>query len=701
MPRFLAIIIFSLFPFLGLFGQGNLLKEADKLFQSGQYERALNSYLSYNRSRPGEEIVLSRIGICYYETNNMAAARQSLQAAIATSKKPNTTAHLYLAKSHHADGDFFNAAANYKTFLKIIKEDDPLRDHVRDAIKRCGSGIRNQAVKANAIVENIGSTINSNEDNHGAVLSPNYDDRIYFSSAKWQTAGKSQSDIYIASLVNGTWSDVRPLDPLNTADDDRILDFNEDGQALIYWRGKNSFSGDIMVDTFSRDGFERRGYFKSPINASSGDGGAFMFNDTTLLFHSYRTGGYGGADLYFSIYRQGEWSKAQNFGPEINSSYDEMAPFLSNDGSVLYFSSNNTSSIGGFDLFKSTFELGKRQWATPSNLGVPINSGKNDTHLRIDKKGLKGYLTSDRPQSLGKRDIFVIYFKNYLPEQQSENVIASLVPSLDSKISLPESGNPQGTVAFDDSQIKNYQLAPLYYDENDKIIDPANIASLSEALKIMKQHPTVSLDVIGGSDIGAAVEFDLYFSIKRAEDVANYLIQNGISSERIIARGCGHNYPVVRHTINGQPVLIAKKLNRRVDLQFKNLNGLPLKVERQAPQINNSTLELRGIKILENHTRGLSYRVRIALTDNMYNGEIISEYPDPMIDKSMDQDKYRYTVGLYNTYQSAQFMKNDLIKKGITDVAVIAFVNGNEVDKDAALELVDNYPDLVHFLVNE
>ena len=77
MLRFLIILLFFLVHSL-TFGQGNMLKDADAFYNSHQYYKALNSYLAYNRSKPGTEHVLTRIGICYYQTNNTTAAKKSL-----------------------------------------------------------------------------------------------------------------------------------------------------------------------------------------------------------------------------------------------------------------------------------------------------------------------------------------------------------------------------------------------------------------------------------------------------------------------------------------------------------------------------------------------------------------------------------------------------------------------------------------------
>jgi len=713
MFRFLAIGIILFSTSVLSIGQGNFLKEADLYFQQGLYGKALNVYNAFNRNKPGNELVLTRLGICNFHTGNTSNAINSLTALLATAKKPDADAHLYLAKSHHAEGNFLAASNAYKAFLGKTKIDHPLRKNVRDAIKRCGSGIKLQAVKANAIVENIGSNINTSNDEYSVVLSPTYADRIYFSSVRSSNIGglrnasgqldmkygDNTSDVYSASVVNGSWDNINALGGnLNSEKDDHVLDFSRDGQSLLIWRSANGYAGDVIVDTFSNDGIQRRGLFNAPISGKDGDGGLMFYNDTTILFYSNREGGFGGQDLYTSFFTNGNWSKAYNLGAEINSPYDDISPFLSSDGSTLYFASNRPSSIGGFDIFKSSFEVGRQLWSAPSNLGQPINSGRDDYQLRLDSKGLQGYFVSNRPAGQGKLDIYVIYFKNYLTEQQSDNVIASLQPLVDAD----SAGQLSDTeVTFDESQIKTYDLDPLYYDENDLILDQTNIATLDKVIEILQLNPSVNIEVVGSSDQSASVEFDLYFSIKRAEEISNYLSQKGIDANRIISRSAGQSYPLIRHKVNGQPVLLAKKLNRRVEFIFKNTDGLPLKINQPKPDVKNPSFKLNGIDRLANQAKGLSYRVKVASTGNMYNGSIISNYPDALIDKPLNENLYRYTVGIYGIYQSAQFMKNDLIKQGVVDSKVVAFLNGKELTMDAALFKIDDYPDLGNFLVGE
>ena len=95
-------------------------------------------------------------------------------------------------------------------------------------------------------------------------------------------------------------------------------------------------------------------------------------NDEQLFFVSNMPGGYGGFDLYFVIKKGDNWGKPINLGPEINTKFDELFPFVS-DG-VLYFASEGHYGYGGLDIFKA--EL--KEKTEVINLGHPINSSYDD-----------------------------------------------------------------------------------------------------------------------------------------------------------------------------------------------------------------------------------------------------------------------------------------------------------------------------------
>lgn len=119
-----------------------------------------------------------------------------------------------------------------------------------------------------------------------------------------------------------------------------------------------------------------------------------------MIFASDQPGGYGGMDLWMVEKKGDSWSVPINMGDKINTPGNEVFPFMSED-EVLYFASNYHPGYGGLDVFETKSNgLG---WSKPLNVGIPVNSSKDDFGL-ITKDGLvSGYLSSNRG---GEDDIF-------------------------------------------------------------------------------------------------------------------------------------------------------------------------------------------------------------------------------------------------------------------------------------------------------
>ncbi len=126
-------------------------------------------------------------------------------------------------------------------------------------------------------------------------------------------------------------------------------------------------------------------------------------NGKLLYFSSNMPGGYGGADLYVSVKIDTTWSYPKNLGPDINTPEDEQFPYIHNDG-TLYFASNGHPGIGGYDIFFS--KPVKRKWSKPQNMGAPINSAQDDFTIVFDNKSGGGYFASNRKGGIGSDDIY-------------------------------------------------------------------------------------------------------------------------------------------------------------------------------------------------------------------------------------------------------------------------------------------------------
>ncbi len=693
--------------------------EADLFFEKQKYRQALFYYLEYQKYKSGDKNIILNTAICSFYANEISEAQKYLNFLIENEKGISPKTYLYLGKCAHAQLNFKEAVKQYKFYLAKAKLEVSDRRTVRDAIRRCGVGLRLGNTNTSAFVENMGDKVNAVNDDFAPHISPNYEDKIYFSSERIGNLGGLRddaglrdakfgsyaSDMFYTKIVNGAWAATTPLSTLlNTPRHDVILGFNETGSVLYFFKGFNTYSGEIFIDTF-KNAEERSlfpGQFESEMNAALGDGRPAFVNDSILIFDSRRKGGYGGSDLYYSIKQADGWTAAKNLGSVVNSAYDETTPFLAADGFTLYFSSNNSrSSIGGMDIFQTTYNKEINQWTKPKNLGIPINSSADDLHFSLSKDGLKAYLSSDRKESIGGSDLYIAYFKEAQDVQQKPSTHPHFFTDLDQKaINIPSKQDDIWTEEVsnnNDEPLKDVTLSALYYKEDSDILAQKNIDKLNELIRLLQKYPSLNAILASNSDDTGPTQFNLFFSIKRAEIAAGYLINNGISANRITVKGLGNNYPVAQNIVDGADNQMGRQLNRRIDLLVTNSEELPIKISSEIPQVSRFIVDKKG-EYYRTTTNGLSYKIQIAAIQQMYNGGLINEYPDGMVERNLSSPFYQYTLGLYRTYSSADQLQKELNRNGYMDTFIVPYIGGKRVSVDESRIYTAIYPDLINFI---
>lgn len=213
-----------------------------------------------------------------------------------------------------------------------------------------------------------------------------------------------------------------------------------------YHQGAISFNGDKTLAFFTQCGSESKegtDYCKLMMCKKEGDKWSkpqhISFNDeeynymhpqvnkegNILYFATDNKAGFGGYDLYFSLWLETEkkWDTPRNMGSKVNTKGNEVFPTL--DADTLYFASDGHPGMGGLDLFKVNRFYDR--WENLENLKAPINSGGDDFGLVVDELSDKaagilqiGYFASNRLDSKGSDDIYK--FERKVPEPSPEVV---------------------------------------------------------------------------------------------------------------------------------------------------------------------------------------------------------------------------------------------------------------------------------------
>ncbi|WP_267740670.1 OmpA family protein [Myroides injenensis] len=352
-------------------------------------------------------------------------------------------------------------------------------------------------------------------------------------------------------------------------------------------------------------------------------------DDKWLYFASDRKGTLGQSDIFrVAIYENGEYGKPENLGDKINTSGRETFPFISKDN-FLFFSSDGHPGLGGLDVFVAKINvdgsLGK-----PSNIGSPINSSMDDFSFYIEPKAGKGFVSSNRADGRGGDDIYffsekpcrqalegIVYDKNtqeilaqamvvisdalyeksdtlytddkgyyksdflncgekYRIKAEKENYntvevvfTVSREPGIKTvNIGLEKTHEP---IALEDDLFKKLKLQPIYFDFDKSNIRPDAQIELMKVVEVMKEYPTMKIDVRSHTDSRGNDAYNMKLSDRRVKSTMKWMIEQGIDKERLTGRGYGESQ-LLNKCSNGVPCTIEEhQLNRRSEFIVKEL----------------------------------------------------------------------------------------------------------------------------------
>ncbi|MCX7605881.1 MAG: OmpA family protein [Bacteroidia bacterium] len=467
------------------------------------------------------------------------------------------------------------------------------------------------------------SYLNTPEHEYSLFVHKGY---IYFISRRDEARGTDPEDFLPHEALYRAKREDTVVQPLRffSKKHEGIAGFLKD--TLIVYRSAHR-RGDFYIAYPRGEGWAQPQRWKAFPNSRRGSEDALCEDPKTgdIIFSSDRKGTKGGDDLWLTRRLPGgKFAPPENLSA-LNTPYNEDAPFIVGD--TLYFAHDGPTSIGGYDIFYSVRQE-RGGWGKPQRLPRPFNSPGHDSYLFFPHPD-SVYLSSDRTGGKGKMDLYLLVREPLPPssppetlprqytlsgriyDRETKRPVPALVilrPVSDTLLSLssweaeadgsfsrpkplrgqyllhvcaegyaqylepffsPDTGDVWREIPMIPAEVlNNVQLPRLHFDFDRHTLRAEAPPALDTVIQVLRQYPTLILQVSGHTDSIGTREYNQGLSERRARTVYNYLMEKNIAPHRLQWIGYGEDRPLVPNTSPYN-----RFLNRRVE--FIPLTGRP------------------------------------------------------------------------------------------------------------------------------
>ncbi len=608
MKKLLTLITVAALSSISLIAQNKDTKKADKLFSRYEFVDAAEAYKKLVDDGKGDGYVYAQLAESYYNVFNTQEAETWYAKALETSDEPEMI--FKYSQMLKANGKYEESNTQMAKFAQMRPSDDRAIAYKEnpDYLPK----ILDKEKKFN--VQNLG--FNTQYADFGGTLK---NDKLYITSARntsRKTYGWNEEpflDIYeLSKNEDGSYQAATLVeDDVNTRYHEGVVSFSPDGNTMYFSR-ESFFEREYEKDSITKVRYSLLQLFKATKSGSTwGNVEGFSINSKnysiknpsvssdgkTLYFASDMPGGYGLFDIYkASINDNGSLGAPENLGQRVNTSGQEMFPFVSSKD-ILYFSSNGHLGLGNLDVFFAKIVDGKM--GPVRNIGVPINSSADDFAFNLDEETGEGFVSSNRDGGLGGDDIYGI--KKLQPlfdvlvagtvvdaetdqpinaatvtlyDDQGNKVLSKVTDSdgtvdfmietgkeaeleivMDGyesqKLRIPASENEeeQVTIMLNPIEVivspEEIILNPIFFEYDKSNITAQAAFELDKLVQIMKKYPEMVINATSHTDSRGSASYNERLSDRRAKTTVQYVISKGIDKTRISGMGKGENEPKV------------------------------------------------------------------------------------------------------------------------------------------------------------
>ncbi|MBI2721687.1 MAG: OmpA family protein [Bacteroidetes bacterium] len=618
----IRILLFILIGF-AFAAKAQLLQKADTAFAHGKYSTAIELYekiLKKNKEPQNNKTIYYKLGSSFYSINKYKEAKEWTEKAIEEGYSD--------PKAFLQYGEILTLQSNYTAAKNAFQEYQKRSgdNTVKSKIVSCDFALSGKKSAIPLEVKNI-TELNSPYSEFGLAF---VNDEFIFASSRLNTkerqdeyTGQGFSDVYASRFgsISKKWKEPAKLKGgVNTNYNDGTFAYNSQGK-IGYFMQCNGSSGNkencgIFYSLYDE---KENTWSKSKVfeysNPNYNIGHPAITSDGNMLFFvSDMPGSVGGKDIWFISKKDGIWGSPVNAGNIINTSGNEVFPYVSGD-SVLYFSSNQHPGYGGLDIF--SVKLKNNTINGPvTNLLTPINSSADDFSIVFGKSILEGYFCSNRDGGVGQDDIYsfnraplilnaigkivdsetnkpvanvTVYFKgdngiidSITTGSSGEFNFKDLKPDLKYAVTAVKSGFFSDSKSISTIGVKENMefskktgvdldfgllkiskkeivIPNISYDFNQSELKQESKIELDKLARILIETPKVIIEISSHTDEKGADEYNKTLSQKRAQNVVSYLGSKGVPQNRMLAKGYGESQPLKKNAVSEED----HALNRR------------------------------------------------------------------------------------------------------------------------------------------
>jgi tetratricopeptide (TPR) repeat protein len=404
------------------------LNKGVEYFQAERSNDALESLKKAEAIDPENWKLNYWMAACHHELSSYLAAEQYINNAKKNmGEKDEGDAEFYEleGKINHRLGQMENASSAYKKAAIIMGAKMAKEYGITQYIEQCELVLKDRKQGIELSRKPLAAKINTVEDEYAPILTKN-GEVLFFTARRPETKGENLNpdDLrYFEDMYRANWNsktqqyemDYTFFNEINTNGFDALSFVNSSGTYALLTINtslaeKTTKSSDIF-EIVSEDTlvWESPTVIKSKgVNTDYFEGGACATEGAEdgdfLVFISDRKADVSGTDLYTCRKNETGYGEVTPLPKYINSLGNETTPWLTSDGKYLFFSSDELSGYGGYDVFYSVNESGV--WSAPINLGATVNTVNNDTHFRLTKDNKAIYASVAEQSGFFSYDLF-------------------------------------------------------------------------------------------------------------------------------------------------------------------------------------------------------------------------------------------------------------------------------------------------------